>query len=45
MHDEYSRNIATIKADFATIKADLAIIKAGVGKLLHHFGIVSGGNP
>ncbi len=38
-------NFATIKADFATIKADFATIKTDVGKLLHHFGLASGGTP
>ena len=38
-------DFATIKADMATIKADFATIKADVGKLLHHFGLASGGTP
>ncbi len=45
MNEAYSRDIAAIKADFATIKAALATLRTDVRKLLHHFGIASGGNP
>ena len=37
-HDELSADIAILKKDVATLKKD-------VGKLLHHFGIASGGTP
>ena len=37
-HDELSADVAILKSDMAALKTD-------VGKLLHHFGIASGGTP
>jgi hypothetical protein len=52
MHEELSGDIATLKTDVrilktdvATLKTDMTAVKSDVGKLLHHFGITSGGNP
>ena len=38
MHEELSGDVATLKTEMAGIKTDVA-------KLLHHFGIASGGSP
>ena len=39
-------NIVTAISDVhADLKADIAGLKTDVGKLLHHFGIVSGNTP
>ena len=38
-------DVAGLKADVATLKTDMTAVKSDVGKLLHHFGITSGGNP
>ena len=52
MHEELSGDVATLKTDVATLKTDVAIlktdmagVKTDVEKLLHHFGIASGGSP
>ena len=52
MHEELSGDIAVLKADVAVLKDDVAVLKAemtavrtDVGKLLHHFGLISGGSP
>ena len=38
-------DVATLKTDVAGLKTDMTAVKSDVGKLLHHFGITSGGNP
>ena len=52
MHEELSGDVATLKTDMAGVKTDVATlktemagIKTDVAKLLHHFGIASGGSP
>ena len=45
MHEELSGDVATLKTDVATLKTDMAGVKTDVAKLLHHFGIASGGSP
>ena len=52
VHEELSADIAVLKSDVAVLKSDVAVLKsnvaridANVEKLLHHFGIVSGGTP
>lgn len=34
-----------VAGELQAIKADVSELKTDVGKLLHHFGIVSGGQP
>ena len=38
-------DVATLKTDVAALKTDVAALKTDVGKLLHHFGLTSGGSP
>ena len=38
-------DVAILKSDVAILKSDMTAVKTDVGKLLHHFGIVSGGSP
>ena len=38
-------DVATLKTDVAGLKTEMTAVKFDVGKLLHHFGITSGGNP
>ena len=45
MHEELSGDVATLKTDVTTLKTDMAGVKTDVEKLLHHFGIASGGSP
>ena len=39
------KDVAILKKDVAILKSDMAALKTDVGKLLHHFGIASGGTP
>lgn len=45
MHEEFSGDIAILKTDVATLKTETAGVRTDVGKLLHHFGLASGGSP
>ena len=38
-------DVAALKTDVAALKTDMTAVKDDVGKLLHHFGITSGGRP
>ena len=38
-------DVAQLKIDVAQLKAAMAALQSDVGKLLHHFGLTSGGTP
>ena len=38
-------DVATLKTNVATLKTNVATLNTDVGKLLHHFGLASGGTP
>ena len=52
VHEDLSADIADLKSDVSDLKSDVADLKSNVAslntnvdRLLHHFGLVSGGPP
>ena len=45
VHEDLSAEISGMKGEMTSMKGEMTDMKADIAKLLHHFGLVSGGTP
>ena len=45
LHEDLSAKISGMKAEMTGMTAEMSGMRADIAKLLHHFGLVSGGTP